>query len=959
MSVKSYWYTNFYKQIYAASPAYGGWKASGGDSFKVALCGPAYTPNQDTHAVLNDIIQVSGQGYTAGGQVLTGKTISVATGSLVLSANPATWAGCVFTVRYAVIYDDTNASPLSKQLVRWIDFGQNIILTAQTLTLTFDGQGSIDVTPPPGDTTPPNLADATVDKAVMTLTFDEQLKTTVTPATTAFAVTVDVASRSVSTVVVSGTTVVLTLSSAVTQNQVVTVAYTQPVTNPLQDLAGNKVVTFAAISVLNQTIDVPPPDVTPPSLVQANINGAGLALTYTETLNPASVPATSAFTVKTDGNTRALSSVSISNTQVLITLAVPVVSTNVVTVSYTAGGSPIEDLVGNNAANLVNQAVTNLTPVETVPPTITAITVDTASLVITYSEPLDTTSTPVTGSYTVTVNAASRGVNTVVVAGSAVTLTLASAVLSTDSVVASYVRPTTNPVQDLASNDAASFFNVPVTNITTPSAPTDIASFVSQSIPSTAMTTNATQTVGVTMRNDGTATWSAASGYQLYSQNPAGNTNWGLSQVPVPGNVLANGSAAFSFLITAPAAAGTYNFQWRMRHNTTEFGAQSTNQAIVVSTPTQFGTFFVSATGSDTNAGTQLAPFRTLAKAFSVVQPSGSVQIRGGTYLEGVVNNCPGGTSWTNSITVQAYQNEPVILRPSTGANFVIWLQGAIRKYIQFRDLVLDGVNVGFNVVKLDRPSAGTDSANHIRLYNCELKNSKFQAMLVVFASDSNEFQKLSIHNCGKTIDSDGLYGYAMYIKGSSNLIEDCDIYDQGSSGIQIFSTTGTSEPPNFNTIRRCKIHNNCVLSAAQGRGAGITIASGSQNLVYNNLIYVNFRGISCSNTFTNKMYNNTIASNPDIGLFLENGGSHSCRNNVCYLNGTNFLNTSSGGTVTPNITTQNPNFVSGPTSSYYLGNPSPAANSGATLTEFSDDYDLNPRPFGTAWDQGAYERQS
>src|SRR5258705_13111439 len=141
MTVKSYWYINYYKQIYANSPAYGGWKASGGDSFKIALCPPSYVPNQDTHAVLNDITQVTGQGYTAGGQVLTGKTISVATGVLVMEADPATWAGCVFTVRYAVIYDDTNASPLSKQLVRWIDFGQNLQLAGDTIKITFNGAG--------------------------------------------------------------------------------------------------------------------------------------------------------------------------------------------------------------------------------------------------------------------------------------------------------------------------------------------------------------------------------------------------------------------------------------------------------------------------------------------------------------------------------------------------------------------------------------------------------------------------------------------------------------------------------------------------------------------------------------------------------------------------------------------------------------------------------------------------
>jgi uncharacterized repeat protein (TIGR02059 family) len=1016
-------------------------------------------------------------------------------------------------------------------IARAIDPGSNVGVSS-TINVTVSN-----VAPPPPDTTAPTVTiTSPLANAYLSGTFTIVATATDNVGVVSATLYVDGASQGVDPTQPYSFSLNTTLFTETAHTLVVTAI----------DAAGNTGTSSSVVVNFDNTV---------PLLTSQTINGASLALNYSDTLNAASVPLTSAFVVKTDGNTRSLNSVNVSGVQVLITLSAVVLAANVVTVSYTAptgaGATPIEDRAGNNAANLVNQAVTNSTPGDTTPPTITALTIDLASLVIQYSENLDTTSVPATSAFAITVNAVARSVTTVGISGRNVTLTLSSAVIYTDAVVAAYTQPATNKVRDIGQNNASSFFNLPVQNITaqpppptepvapvlssvsapdaqtliwnntnvanetgydyetaptsggtytlrgtrpadtvtftwtgaventqyfmktgsigpsgtryysnilnvttppgTPPPPpepvaptlasvsapaatviiwnhnnvtnelgyeyqtapatsgpwtlrgtnpadstsftwnaatsnvtyfmrvnsfgaagtryssnvlsvttptTDLASFVSQSIPSASMITNSTQTVSETMRNDGTATWTAASGYHLYSQNPAGNTNWGLSQVSVPSSILPNGNAVFSFLITAPSTAGTYAFQWRMRHTTTEFGAQSTSQAIVVSNPAPSSAFFVSTTGSDTNAGTQVAPFRTLAKAFSVVQPSGSVQIRGGTYLEGVVNNCPGGTSWTNMVTVQAYQNEPVNLRPNVGSNFVIWLQGAVRQYIQFRDLVLDGVNVEFNVVKLDRPSAGTDTAHHIRLYNCELKNSKFTSILTTFPSDGNEFQKLSIHNCGKTIDAEGLYSYAFYIKGSSNIIEDCDIYDQGSSGIQIFSTTGASEPPNSNIIRRCKVHNNCVLSTAQGRGAGITVASGTGNLVYNNLIYVNFRGISCSFTTANKFYNNTIASNPDIGLYLEGGGTHQARNNICYLNGTNFLNTSSGGTVTPNLIGTNPLFVPGNTSNYYLGLGSPAINTGATLTEFSDDYDLNPRPSG-AWDQGAYERVS
>jgi hypothetical protein len=60
-------------------------------------------------------------------------------------------------------------------------------------------------------------------------------------------------------------------------------------------------------------------------------------------------------------------------------------------------------------------------------------------------------------------------VSNVSIAGSSVTLTLASPVVSTDTVTLSYTAPATNPVQDIATNDAASFSGAGVTNDTPPS----------------------------------------------------------------------------------------------------------------------------------------------------------------------------------------------------------------------------------------------------------------------------------------------------------------------------------------------------------------------------------------------------------------------------------------------------------------------------------------------------------
>ncbi len=71
------------------------------------------------------------------------------------------------------------------------------------------------------------------------------------PAASAFSVTVNSASRTVNSVAVSGTNVVLTLSSAVIYGDAVKLSYTKPSSNPLQTSAGGQAASFSAQTVAN------------------------------------------------------------------------------------------------------------------------------------------------------------------------------------------------------------------------------------------------------------------------------------------------------------------------------------------------------------------------------------------------------------------------------------------------------------------------------------------------------------------------------------------------------------------------------------------------------------------------------------------------------------------------------------------------------------------------------------
>ncbi len=107
------------------------------------------------------------------------------------------------------------------------------------------------VTDPNVDNTPPVLRRAEVGGTTLRLTYNEVLDGGSTPANNAFDVLVDGAQRPVSDVFVNGSQVVLTLDSPVTGGKRVTVSYTKPGTDPIQDVAGNDAFSFRLWPVSN------------------------------------------------------------------------------------------------------------------------------------------------------------------------------------------------------------------------------------------------------------------------------------------------------------------------------------------------------------------------------------------------------------------------------------------------------------------------------------------------------------------------------------------------------------------------------------------------------------------------------------------------------------------------------------------------------------------------------------
>jgi len=91
-------------------------------------------------------------------------------------------------------------------------------------------------------------------------------------------------------------------------------------------------------------------DTTAPTLDSAVVNGDKLKLNYNEALDTDSTPAATDFTVSVAGTDQTPSGVSASGSAVTLFLGTRAVHGQSVTVTYTKGTNPIQDLAGNDGA---------------------------------------------------------------------------------------------------------------------------------------------------------------------------------------------------------------------------------------------------------------------------------------------------------------------------------------------------------------------------------------------------------------------------------------------------------------------------------------------------------------------------------------------------------------------------------------------------------------------------------
>lgn len=120
------------------------------DTIKIMLCTNSYSFDQDTHQYKSSVTnEITGTGYTAGGQTLTSVAVTYDTSTNVIKLDAAdpSWPSSTLTgVRKAVIYDATPGTDATRPIIAYLESDADLSTTSGTLSITFDTAGIATIT---------------------------------------------------------------------------------------------------------------------------------------------------------------------------------------------------------------------------------------------------------------------------------------------------------------------------------------------------------------------------------------------------------------------------------------------------------------------------------------------------------------------------------------------------------------------------------------------------------------------------------------------------------------------------------------------------------------------------------------------------------------------------------------------------------------------------------------------
>jgi len=343
--------------------------------------------------------------------------------------------------------------------------------------------------------------------------------------------------------------------------------------------------------------------------------------------------------------------------------------------------------------------------------------------------------------------------------------------------------------------------------------------------------------------------------------------------------------------------------------------------------------YFISTTGNDSNPGTEVKPFQTIAKAASVANPGDVITVENGTYTTvpgGIFANLSRSGTSSNYITYRARSKGGAILDgKNNSALRGINIPGS---YINFEGFEMKGVYERFFVISGKYINIRDIHAHHNAGY-CTDTTEGLSFSSVTSTANTILFERCLIHDIGRLGPGESgcspatknymAHDQGIYCSGVSNLtIQNCFFYNiRHGFALQVYDGSNA-------TSTNIRFINNTCENGNPYHPAGHVLFWGNCNgaLVANNIFKDQYQ--SAIQVYQGSyIYSNILITNN-----ITRGGD-----------GTISTGTATGLTIANNDNNTDPLFVDEINHNYAL-QPSSPANKSGYATGITTDYLNNVR---------------
>jgi parallel beta-helix repeat protein len=395
---------------------------------------------------------------------------------------------------------------------------------------------------------------------------------------------------------------------------------------------------------------------------------------------------------------------------------------------------------------------------------------------------------------------------------------------------------------------------------------------------------------------------------------------------------------------------------------------------------------YVSPTGSDLSVACSLPqPCREIRRALELVAPGETILVANGTYKGFDVDDVHGTPA--SPITIRALGSSAQILPTTDRSDNRDTIFVTFSSYI-----VIDGLrSFGAN-----RAAVRVDESPSVTVRNGVFGDNFRWGIFTDFSDD------LLIEN-NECYGSQNEHGIYVSNSGDRPVLRGNRVHDNVASGIQLNADLSSGGD---GIITGALIEGNVIYGNGTAGGAAINLDGVQDSVVRNNLLYgnhatgiVNYHGDGAVGPSGMQILHNTVdqAADGRWALLIWNSDGpnvvrnnilynrHPTRGSITYLVPQDVLTTDSDYNVMDKVTPDDDGiiytlaqwqalghephsvlpgslaslFVNANGGDYHLPSGSPAVDAGQTLASVTVDLEGRPRPQGTAYDVGAYEKSA